>query len=52
LCRFGFVADSLLLLSDVAIAVLFYVLLKPVSKILALMAAALTSKNDALHKMR
>lgn len=40
LFRFGFVADSIMLLSDVAIAVLFYVLLKPVSKTLALMAAA------------
>jgi hypothetical protein len=38
--RFGFVADSFMLLSDVAIAVLFYVLLKPVSNTLALMAAA------------
>jgi hypothetical protein len=40
LFRFGFVADSLMLLSDVAIAVLFYVLLKPVNKTLALIAAA------------
>lgn len=40
LFRFGFLADSIMLLSDVAIAVLFYVLLKPVSKTLALTAAA------------
>jgi hypothetical protein len=40
LFRFGFAADSIMLLSDVAIAVLFYVLLKPVSKTLALTAAA------------
>ncbi|MDG6772868.1 DUF4386 domain-containing protein [Thiomicrorhabdus sp. ZW0627] len=40
LFRLGFVADSIMLLSDVAIAVLFYVLLKPVSNTLALMAAA------------
>jgi hypothetical protein len=40
LFRIGFAADSVMLLSDVAIAVLFYVLLKPVSKTLALTAAA------------
>lgn len=40
LFRIGFVADAIMLLSDVAIAVLFYALLKPVSPILALMAAA------------
>ena len=40
LFRLGFAADSIMLLSDVAIAVLFYVLLKPVSKTLALTAAA------------
>lgn len=40
LFRAGFVADSIMLVSDVAIAVLFYVLLQPVSKPLALMAAA------------
>lgn len=40
LFRIGFISDSIMLLSDVAIAVLFYVLLKPVSKTLALMAAA------------
>ena len=40
LYRVGFAADSIMLLSDVAIAILFYVLLKPVSKTLALTAAA------------
>jgi len=40
LFRIGFVADSIMLLSDVAIAVLFYVLFRPVSKTLALAAAA------------
>jgi hypothetical protein len=36
----GFVADAIMLMSDVAIAVLLYQLLKPVSKTLSLMAAA------------
>ena len=40
LFRIGFAADSIMLLSDVAVAVLFYVLFKPVSKTLALTAAA------------
>lgn len=40
LFRAGFAADAIMLLCDVAIAVLFYQLLKPVSKTLALMAAA------------
>lgn len=40
LYRIGFIADSIMLLSDVAIAILFYILLKPVSKTLALTAAA------------
>ncbi|WP_038150469.1 DUF4386 domain-containing protein [Thiomicrorhabdus chilensis] len=40
LFRLGFVADAIMLLSDVAIAVLFYVLLKPVNQTLALIAAA------------
>jgi hypothetical protein len=39
LFRVGFVADSIMLLADVAIAVVFYVLLKPVNKILSLTAA-------------
>lgn len=40
LFRIGFAADSIMLLCDVAIAVLFYVLLKQVSNTLALSAAA------------
>lgn len=40
LFRLGFAADVLMLLSDVAIAVLFYILLRPVSQALALAAAA------------
>lgn len=39
LFRAGFVADVVMLMSDVAVAVLFYVLLKPVSTTLAMMAA-------------
>ncbi|MBD3754197.1 MAG: DUF4386 domain-containing protein [Gammaproteobacteria bacterium] len=39
LFRLGFAADLVMLLCDVAIAVLFYVLFKPVSSTLALMAA-------------
>lgn len=38
LFRTGFLADSIMFLSDVALAVLLYVLLKPVSKTLALVA--------------
>lgn len=48
LFRFGFVADSLMLLSDVAIAVLFYMLLNPVSKTLALIAAAFRLTQAAI----
>ena len=40
LFRTAFVADSLMLISDVAIAILFYVLFKPVSQVLSLTAAA------------
>jgi len=39
LYRAGFVFDSIMLFSDVAIAVLFYVLLKPVNQTLALASA-------------
>jgi hypothetical protein len=39
LFRIGFAADALMILSDVAIAVLFFVLLEPVSKTLSLTAA-------------
>ena len=38
LFRLGFLADSIMFLSDVALAVLLYVLFRPVSKVLALMA--------------
>jgi hypothetical protein len=38
LFRSGFLADSIMFLSDVALAVLLYVLLRPVSKTLALVA--------------
>jgi hypothetical protein len=48
LFRFGFVADSIMLLSDVAIAILFYVLLKSVSKTLALTAAAFRLTQAAI----
>jgi len=40
LFRVGFVSDAVMLLSDVAIAVLFYVLLKSINKTLAISAAA------------
>lgn len=48
LFRVGFAADSIMLLSDVAIAVLFYVLLKPVSKTLALIAAVFRLTQAAI----
>ena len=48
LFRTGFASDSIMLLSDVAIAVLFYMLLKPVSKTLALMAAAFRLTQAAI----
>lgn len=48
LFRFGFLADSIMVLSDVAIAVLFYVLLKSVSKTLALTAAAFRLTQAAI----
>ncbi len=48
LFRFGFVTDAIMLLSDVAIAVLFYVLLKPVSNTLALVAAAFRLTQAAI----
>jgi len=40
LFRFGFTADVVMLLSDVAVAVLLYILLKPVNKTLSMTAAA------------
>jgi len=39
LFRMGFVSDLAMIMADVAIALLFYALLKPVSNVLALMAA-------------
>jgi hypothetical protein len=40
LFRVGFAADTIMLLSDVAIAILLYVFLKPVNRALSLLAAA------------
>jgi hypothetical protein len=48
LFRLGFVADAIMILSDVAIAVLFYVLLRPVSNTLALLAAAFRLTQAAI----
>jgi hypothetical protein len=48
LFRAGFAADSIMLLSDVAIAVLFYVLLKPVNNVLALTASAFRLAQAAI----
>lgn len=39
LFRLGFIGDLAMIMADVAIALLFYVLLKPVSNVLALLAA-------------
>jgi Domain of unknown function (DUF4386) len=48
LFRLGFAADSLMVLSDVALAVLLYVLLRAVSPTLALMAAAFRLVQSAV----
>ena len=48
LFRIGFAADTLMLLSDVAVAVLLYVLLEPVSKTLSLTAAAFRLTQAAI----
>jgi len=48
LFRMGFASDAVMLLSDVAIAVLFYVLLKSVNKTLALTAAAFRMTQAAV----
>lgn len=48
LFRLGFVGDAIMLLSDVAIAVLFYLLFKPVSQPLSLMAAAFRLMQAAI----
>jgi hypothetical protein len=46
--RLGFVADAIMLLSDVAIAVLLYALLKPVNKTLALITTAFRLTQAAI----
>ena len=51
LFRTGFMADSIMLLCDVAIAVLFYVLLKSVNKTLALTAMAFRLTQAAILGM-
>jgi hypothetical protein len=48
LFRLGFVADSLMVLSDVALAVLLYVLLRPASKTLALIAMCFRLTQSAV----
>lgn len=48
LFRAGFAADTIMLLSDVAIAVMFYVLFKPVGQTLALAAAAFRLTQAAI----
>jgi hypothetical protein len=48
LFRMGFVADSIMLLADVAIAVVLYILLKPVNRILSLTAAAFRLMQAAI----
>ncbi len=48
LFRAGFVADSVMLMADVAIAVVLYVLLRPVNKILSLTAAAFRLMQAAI----
>lgn len=48
LFRIGFASDTLVFLSDVAIAVLFYALLRPVSQTLATMAMAFRLTQTAI----
>jgi hypothetical protein len=48
LFRVGFAADSIMLLSDVAIAILFYILFKPISRVLAILAAAFRLTQAAI----
>lgn len=48
LFRAGFLADSIMFLSDVALAVLLFVLLKPVSKTLALVALCFRVTQSAV----
>ena len=46
--RIGFVSDSIMLLADVAIAILFYLLFKPVSSLLSLSAAVFRLMQAAI----
>lgn len=48
LYRIGFILDSIMLIADVAIAIIFYVLFKPVSKILSMTAAAFRLMQAAI----
>lgn len=48
LFRVGFAADAVMLLSDVAVAVLLYILFKPVSKTLSMTAAAFRLTQAAI----
>jgi Domain of unknown function (DUF4386) len=48
LYRLGFVSDLVMLLADIGVAVLFYILLRPVSRTLALFATALRLTMDAV----
>jgi hypothetical protein len=49
LVRLGLASDLIAFVSDVAVAVLFYVLLRPVSKTLALVAAAFRLTGTAIY---
>jgi hypothetical protein len=49
LCRLGFASDLVVFLSDVAVAVLLYMLLRPVSRTLALMAMAFRLVGTAIY---
>lgn len=48
LFRLGFVADLVMVTTDICVAVLFYVLLRPVSRTLALLAMALRLMMDTV----
>jgi hypothetical protein len=48
LFRLGFVADSIMLMSDVAVAILLYVLLRPINRTLSLTAAAFRLTQAAI----
>jgi hypothetical protein len=51
LFRAGFLTDSIMLLCDVALAVLLYVLLRPVSKVISLMAMCFRLAQSAVLAM-